>query len=391
MATLQPPDSIMKPMIYLDNAATSFPKPEETVCFLNRFVTEVGGNPGRSGHALSLEAARVIFETREKLTALINGDRSERLIFTQNGTEALNLAILGLLREGDHVITTSLEHNSVMRPLHFLRKERGVSLSVLQASREGILDVDEMGSLVQGNTKALIVNHGSNVIGVVQPLKAIRDALPPDVTLIVDACQTVGSSPIDVQAMGIDILCFSGHKSLLGIQGTGVLYFREGIDLTPLKFGGTGSRSESMEHPSILPDRFECGTPNTPGIAALLGGLTFIEKTGLENIIKRKVELRRMLVDGLAGIDGVTLYGSPWAAESIPVISFNMAHQSPSDVGYVLNREQIFVRVGLQCSPLAHKTIGTFPKGTVRVAPGCFTTDEEIGRFLEVITDLARK
>jgi cysteine desulfurase family protein len=377
-------------MIYLDNAATSFPKPKETTESLNRFITDIGGNPGRSGHSLSVEAARVVFEAREKLTDFINGDDSERLIFTQNGTESLNLAILGLLSEGDHVITTSLEHNSVMRPLMFLMKEKKVELSIIQCDPLGRLDISDLSKVIQKNTKAVIINHGSNVIGTVQPIGEIKKAIG-DMVLIVDACQTIGTIPIDIKKDSIDIICFSCHKSLFAIQGLGALYIREGIDPVPLKFGGTGSKSESIEHPEFMPDRYECGTPNTPGIASLMGGLTFIENEGIDRISQRKSAIRNRIIRGLSEIDRVTVYGDNSQKPYLPVISFNVAHKLPSEVGYELNRQQIYVRIGLQCSPIAHKTIGTFPEGTVRVSPGYFTTDEELDTFLEAVKAIAAK
>lgn len=377
-------------MIYLDNAATSFPKPKETIEALNNFLLNIGGNPGRSGHTLSLEAARVIFETREKLTGFVGGRDSERLIFTQNGTESLNLAILGLLREKDHVITTAMEHNSVMRPLTFLEKGRGTQFSMAECSPEGIIDINKLKALIKENTKAIIINHGSNVIGTVQPLQEIRKAIG-DVVLIVDACQTIGSYPIDVEGDGIDLLCFSCHKSLYSLQGLGAIYIKEGIDLTPLRFGGTGSKSESIEQPAVLPDKYESGTPNTPAIASLYGGLTFIENTGFANIIEKKKALRERIVEGLSAMKGIEVYGPSRGSHTpvLPVVSFNVANLLPSEVGYLLNKEEIYTRVGLQCSPMAHKTIGTYPQGTVRVAPGYFTTGEDIEHFLEVIKLIA--
>jgi len=377
-------------MIYLDNAATSFPKPKETIETLNNFILNVGGNPGRSGHTLSLEAARVIFETREKLAGFIGGRNSERLIFTQNGTESLNLAILGFLKENDHVITTSMEHNSVMRPLTFLEKEKGVQYSAVRCSPDGVIDIINLKTLLRKNTKAVIINHGSNVIGTVQPLQEIKEVIG-DAVFIVDACQTIGSYPIDVEKDGIDLLCFSCHKSLYSIQGLGALYMKEGIDLIPLRFGGTGSKSESIEQPAILPDRYESGTPNTPAIASLHGGLTFIENTGFTEIMKKKKALRERLIEGLSDIGGIELYGpsKDSRADTLPVISFNIRNLLSSEVGYLLNKEEIYTRVGLQCSPVAHKTIGTYPQGTVRAAPGYFTTGEEIERFLGVIRLIA--
>ncbi len=376
-------------MIYLDNAATSFPKPTETFDGLNDFVRNRGGNPGRSGHTLSVEAARVIFEARERLTTLINGSDSERLIFTQNGTESLNLAILGLLDARDHVITTSMEHNSVMRPLTYLQSSRGLEVSIVRCSPEGVLDPLDIKALLKKNTRAVIINHGSNVTGAIQDLSAIRSSIG-NALLIVDACQTIGSVPIDIERDSIDVICFSCHKSLYGIQGLGALYMRKGVEPKPLKFGGTGSGSESIEHPTFMPDRYECGTPNTPGIASLLGGLAFIEHVGMENIGKRERGLTKDVLRGLEEIDGVTVYGQRERSEmSLPVISFNLKEKLPSEAGYELNKREIYVRVGLQCSPVAHKTIGTFPQGTVRVSPGYFTTGEDVATFLEILREIA--
>ena len=377
-------------MIYLDNAATSFPKPPETVEALSRFVTEVGGNPGRSGHPLSIEAARIIFDAREKLTQFIGGKTSERLIFTRNGTESLNLAILGLCQENDHVITASLEHNSVMRPLDFLQKKRHVQVSIIPCSPKGEIDLDKLKGALRGSTRAVIINHGSNVIGSIQPVRQIR-AVIGEIPLILDACQTAGNIPIDVEGDTIDALCFSCHKSLFGIQGLGALYLRPGINPQPLLFGGTGSRSEFTEQPDMLPDKYESGTSNTPGIAALLGGLTFIEKVGLERIRQRKKDLRIRLVEGLSKLDGITVYGDPLKDEALPVVSVNLRGASPSDIAYECNRADICVRVGLHCSPLSHRTIGTFPEGTVRISPGYFTTEQDIERLMEVFRGIGKR
>jgi selenocysteine lyase/cysteine desulfurase len=278
-----------------------------------------------------------------------------------------------------------------MRPLTFLQKEKGIQFSLAACSPEGIIDIDNIKSLVRKNTKAVIVNHGSNVVGIVQPLQEIRKAIG-DAALIVDACQTIGAYPIDAERDKIDLLCFSCHKSLYSVQGLGALYIKEGISLTPLRFGGTGSKSESIEQPTVLPDKYESGTPNTPAIASLYGGLTFIEKTGFMKIIEKKRAFRKAIAEGLRGVKGVRIYGpaQDTLAACLPVLSFNIDHLLPSEVGYLLNKEEIYTRIGLHCSPMAHKTIGTQSRGTVRVAPGYFTTDEEIERFLEVIKHIAK-
>ncbi len=378
-------------MLYFDNAATSFPKPGETIDAVQTFLTEIGGNPGRGGHPLSIDAARVIFDARDRLTRFINGKDSERLIFTQNGTDSLNCAILGLLEQGDHVVTTGLEHNSVMRPLEFLRKTRNVEVSIVPCSNTGLLEMSALKAAMRPKTKAVIVNHGSNVIGTVQPIDRIREIVGEKI-LILDACQTIGNIPIDVQREGVDVCCFSCHKALFGVQGLGAIYMRKGIDPTPLRFGGTGSNSEYMEQPDALPDRYESGTPNTPGIAGLLGGLKFIERVGLDEIARKKRAAAEKVFEGLRRLKNIKVYGEIEPGDNrLPIILINVDGVEPSEVGYVCNRADICVRVGLHCSPLSHRTIGTFPRGAVRISPGYFTEDGHIGRLLEVIKAVAER
>jgi cysteine desulfurase family protein len=376
-------------MIYLDNAATSFPKPGETIDAVHDFLTRVGGNPGRGGHLLSIDAARIVYEARERLTGFIGGSASERLIFTQNGTDSLNLAILGLIEAGDHVITTGLEHNSVMRPLEFLKKTRNIEVSIVPCSSSGDLDLPAMKSALRPTTRIVIVNHGSNVIGTVQPVEKIREIIGQKI-LVLDACQTIGNIPLHVENDGIDVCCFSCHKALFGIQGLGALYIRHGIDPVPSRFGGTGSNSEQMEQPEALPDRYESGTPNTPGIAALLGGMKFIERIGFDQVSLRKRAATERILEGIRKIDDIEVYGPERADERrLPVISINVKGVEPSEVGYACNRAGICVRVGLHCSPLAHRTIGTFPRGAVRISPGYFTENDHIESLLEVLRTLA--
>ncbi|HUJ68850.1 MAG TPA: aminotransferase class V-fold PLP-dependent enzyme [Syntrophorhabdales bacterium] len=378
-------------MIYLDNAATSFPKPEETIDSVHHFLTFSGGNPGRGGHPLSIDAARIVFEAREGLSSFINGKRSERLIFTQNGTESLNLAILGLIGEGDHVVTTALEHNSVMRPLDFLTKTRHVQVSVVPCSPAGSLDLKALKKAVSRRTKAVVVNHGSNILGTVQPLDGVREAIG-DRLLILDACQTIGNVPIDVQKDAIDVICFSCHKALFGIQGLGAVYLREGVDPIPLKFGGTGSNSEFTEQPTALPDRYESGTPATPAIAGLLGGLKFIDRKGLKEIVGKKRAATERILEGLQRIPGIRVYGEMERGDhSLPIVLMNVDNKEPSEVGHACNRADISVRVGLHCAPMAHRTLGTFPGGGVRISPGYFTRDDEIDRLMEVMRTIAAR
>lgn len=378
-------------MIYLDNAATSFPKPGETIDAVHDFLTKVGGNPGRGGHLLSIDAARIVYEARERLTAFIGGSASERLIFTQNGTDSLNLAILGLIKAGDHVITTGLEHNSVMRPLEFLKRTRSVEVSIVPCSSSGELDLSALKSALRPTTGIVIVNHGSNVIGTVQPVEKIREIIGKRV-LVLDACQTIGNIPLQVERNGIDVCCFSCHKALFGIQGLGALYIGQGIDPVPSRFGGTGSNSEHMEQPEALPDRYESGTPNTPGIAALLGGMKFIERVGLDEISLKKRAAAERILEGIRKINGIEVYGPEEPDERrLPIILVNVGDVEPSEMGYACNRAGICVRVGLHCSPLAHRTIGTFPRGAVRISPGYFTENDHIESLLEVLRTVASR
>jgi len=375
-------------MLYFDNAATSFPKPEETINRVQDFLTSVGGNPGRGGHPLSIDAARLVFEAREKLALLVNGRQSERMIFTQNGTESLNLALLGLVKGDDHVVTTGMEHNAVMRPLDFLQKSRNVGVTIAPCSASGRLDLQALRKALRKETSAVIINHGSNIIGAIQPLEEVRDAIG-DRILIVDACQTAGNTPLDVEKGRIDALCFSCHKALFGIQGLGALYLREGIEPVPLRFGGTGSRSEETRQPDMLPDKYESGTPNTPGIAGLLGGLAFVERVGLGAIARKKRRATERILEGLHRLNKVTIYGDPDYVPDLPIVLVNIEGVEPSDAAYAYNRAGVCVRVGLHCTPLSHKTIGTFPRGAIRISPGYFTDDGDIERFLDVTREIA--
>ena len=377
-------------MIYFDNACTSFPKPPAVVdairdCFLN-----IGSSPGRSGHRLALEAGRLIFEARESLSRLFHISRSERIVFTYNATEALNVAIMGLLAEGDHVITPSMEHNSVMRPLKYLLSKGIIELTVVPCSEEGHIDLDGLKGSIKNNTRLIAINHASNVIGTIAPLEEIG-GLCGEIPFLVDAAQSAGAVPIDVEAMGIDLLAFTGHKSLYGPQGTGGLFVREGIDPRPLRRGGTGSKSESWDHPDFLPDKYECGTPNTPGIAGLGEGVRFVLNTGVDAIRQHEMMLTKSLLEGLGDIGGIAVYGPRDHREQTPTVSITVEGKEPSEVGYRLDREfDVMTRVGLHCNPGAHKTIGTFPDGTVRLSMGYFNTREEVDRVLEALRTIAR-
>ena len=377
-------------MIYFDNACTSFPKPPAVVDAIRDCLLNTGSSPGRSGHRLALEASRLVFEARENLSRLFNISRSERIVLTYNATEALNLAIMGLLAEGDHVITPSMEHNSVMRPLKYLLGKGVIELTIVPCSAEGHIDLDALKRSIRENTRLIAVNHASNVVGTIASLEDIG-RLSGGIPFLVDVAQSAGAVPIDVVAMGIDLLAFTGHKSLYGPQGTGGLFVREGINPKPLRRGGTGSKSESWDHPDFLPDKYECGTPNTPGIAGLGEGVRFVLDKGVDAIRQHEMMLTRSLLEGLEDIEEINVYGPKNPREQTPTVSINIEGKEPSEVGYRLDREfDIMTRVGLHCNPGAHKTIGTFPRGTVRLSMGYFNTREEVDQVLEALRTIAR-
>jgi len=378
------------PVLYFDNAATSWPKPAEMIEAMIRYNAMIGGNPGRSGHHRSLDAGRVILEAREALAELFGCD-AFRIVFTRNATEALNICLSGLLQAGDHVITSSMEHNSVMRPLRFLESQ-GVQLSVLSCSGDGLLDPDDVRTAIRPQTRLVVVAHASNVTGTVQPLAALgRIARDHEIAFCVDAAQTAGVLPIDVEGMAIDLLAFSGHKSLFGPQGTGGLYIREGLEkrIRALMRGGTGSRSEYEKQPDFMPDKYESGTPNTIGLAGLGAGVRFVLTEKVETIRRKEESLTEKFLQGLASLENITVYGPTGAAGRTAVVSFNIAGISPSEAALEFEeRFRILCRPGLHCAPAAHRTIGTFPQGTIRFGFGYFNTEEDISIALEAIRSL---
>ncbi len=377
--------------IYFDNASTSYPKPECVFEAMKYYCKNIGANAGRSAHRRSVYASKLVFETRESIAGLIGAKDSSRIIFTQNATEALNLSILGCgLKRGDHIITSSIEHNSVMRPLKFLEKERKILVDIIKCDKNGLLDPSDIKSKITKKTKFIIINHASNVIGTVLPIGAIGQiAHSHNILFLVDAAQTIGCMPFDIDENHIDLLAFSGHKALLGPQGVGCLYIREGIDLNPLKFGGTGSYSEFEMQPDFLPDRFESGTLNLPGISGLKKGIEFIKEKRIINIQKQMHALTDELINRLSKIEKLIIYGTRDKTLQTGIVSLNLNGKEPSEVGKVLDNEyDIAVRVGLHCSPQTHKTIGTFPKGTVRISLGLFNTTEHIDRLCEALCQI---
>ncbi len=372
--------------IYLDNSATSLPKPEAVYRAVDHAFRNLGANPGRGGHRLSLESARLVLDAREAAADFFGVDDAARVIFTSGATESLNLALFGALKPGDRVVATSMEHNAVIRPLSAL-ENRGVIVSRVRADNTGLVSVDAIREACADAPRMVVMTHCSNVTGTVQPVADVAAfCREKGILLLVDAAQSAGLLPISVGDTGIDLLAVAGHKGLYGPPGTGLLCVGPGVELQPLVYGGTGSQSHLDAQPVDLPERFESGTLNTPGIAGLLAGIRFIDETGLDAIRSREQELVAELISGLQSIDRLTVYGPARYTEHGGAVSFNCADLDPAEIGFRLDREyDIMVRVGLHCSPDAHRTIGTFPRGTVRVSPGYFSTPEDIGRLIDAL------
>jgi len=373
-------------IIYLDHAATSWPKPDAVGAEILRLLHEPTANPGRSGHKPSLDSARLVFDVRGRLARLWNIADPADLAFTRGATEGINLVLKGFLSPGDRVAVSPLEHNSVMRPLSRLARERGIIVETLPADGLGRVDLDAAARLA-GRCRLAAVAHASNVNGVVQDLRGLALALP-DTPILADAAQTAGVLAIDVAADGIAFMACSAHKGLLGPSGVGACYLRPGLEVAPLLEGGTGSQSESVEHPTFRPDRYEAGTVNFHGIAGLSGGLGHIEANGLLGAHKRRLVAR--LIEGLAEIPGVRIH-SP-ADGSALLVSFTVEGLPPDRVALALERGHgILCRPGLHCAPAAHRHLGTLPAGTVRLSPGFANTDEEMDLAIRAVHTIVRR
>lgn len=377
-------------MIYFDSAATSWPKPDEVWEAMEHCIKFVGANPGRAGHRMSLEAGRLVDEARELLAALFNIGNPDRIVFTLNATEALNLAIKGLLKPGDHVITSSMEHNSVTRPLHVLQ-EKGVEVTKVPCAKDGTIKMQDLESAIKSNTAAIIITHASNVTGTLMPIVEVGQlAKRKGLRFIVDAAQTAGVFDLDVSFMNIHLLAFPGHKSLYGPTGTGGLYIAEGVELTPLKEGGTGSKSEIPGQPNILPERYESGTVNSVGIAGLAAGLKFIRREGLLQIRKHEMDLTRRFLEGVEGIKGLNVYGPGELYQRAPVVSFSLDGKAAGQVGTVLDEQyQIACRAGLHCAPDAHKTLGTLEQKLIRFSFSYFNNEREVEQAIRSLAEIA--
>jgi cysteine desulfurase/selenocysteine lyase len=382
----------MKKFIFLDNGATSFPKPGEVYEFMDYFYRNFGVNPGRSGYDLCLETGSLVEDTRRMLTKFFNGQDPNRLCFAYNSTDALNLIIFGLLKEGDHAITTALEHNSVLRPLYHLWKYSGVEVDYIPFGSQGFVDPDDFPKKFKKNTRLIIVNHASNVIGTVQPIREIgQHCRDRGIPFAVDASQSAGKIPIDMEKDNIDVLAFTGHKSLLGPTGIGGLYVREGIEIRHTRAGGTGVRSAQRTHLDEYPYRLEYGTLNVLGVAGLNAGLKWIENKGLQTIHENEMKLTALLRDGLKNVEGITPYCQDNLSDHISIFLFNVDGLEAINTSTILDVDyNIASRSGLHCAPLVHEQLGTDKiKGAVRFGIGPFNTEEEIQTAIQGVKEIA--
>jgi cysteine desulfurase family protein len=382
----------MSKMIYLDNAATSFPKPQSVYDYMCEFYRTQGVNPGRSGYDATLETEEMVFGTRKMLTEFFNGTDAKRLTFSYNATDSLNMIIQGMAQKGDHIITTNLEHNSVLRPLHHLKHDGVIEVTYLPFDPMGFIDPDDVKKAIKKNTKMVIVNHASNVFGAVQPLgeigKVCREA---GAYFAVDASQTAGTQRIDIDGMCIDLLVFTGHKCMMGPTGIGGSYVGKDVPIRITRFGGTGVRSADPFHLEEFPYRMECGTLNIVGVAGLRAGLEWLLREGLESIHRREMKLWERLLSGLNQIDKVDLYCAEGIENRIAVLTFNLEGWEAADVGTMLDVDyNIACRTGLQCAPLVHVQLGTDKiHGTIRLSIGPFNTEAHIDTAIDAIREIA--
>ncbi len=381
-------------LIYLDNAATVWPKPEMVYEFMLKFYRETGVNPGRSGFDLAIEAGNLLDKLRKRLTKFFGGDQDcpERLCFGYNATDALNLILFGLLGHGDHVVTTKLEHNAVLRPANHLVRDHGVEATFVPFNGEGFVEPDDIRRAIRPNTRLVVMNHGSNVLGTVQPVSEVgRICRERGVTFALDTAQTAGVIPIDMQAMNVDVLAFTGHKAMMGSTGIGGLCVRKHVEIRHTRAGGTGVRSAEPYHLEEYPWRMEYGTPNMVGVAALWAGQDWLDANGVERTHAREMALVQRLVDGLGATDGVTLYCCRSLKNHLSTVTMNVDGLDAGDVGTMLDVDfNVATRTGLHCAPLVHEQIGTIPiHGGVRFSIGAFNTEAEIDTAIEGIRQIA--
>lgn len=378
--------------VYLDNASTTFPKPKVVADSIYNYLINVGGNANRSNYSNALESSRELLKARINLANFFNFNKPENVIFTNNITASLNILIKGFLKSGDHVISSTMEHNSILRPLTEMINLSDVKVDFVKASPLGFIEPKDIENAIKPNTKLIILSHGSNVTGTIQPLKAIGEICKKNnIFFIIDSAQTAGSIKVDMKDLSADAVAFTGHKSLLGPQGIGGFILNDKLNecCSPLFSGGTGSLSHSLIQPDFLPDKFESGTLNMPGIIGLSKAIEYINSIGLSDIEEHNKNLRRRLFEGLNNINNIITYGS--IDNSTTCVSFNYKDIDPAEIGFYLEQHGIKTRCGLHCAPLAHKTIGSFPKGTVRLSLSYFNTIEEIDYALSIINKLVKE
>lgn len=379
--------------IYLDNAATSFPKPESVYAAVDHYQRHIGVAVGRGAYREAMTAQRMLDQCRQSAARLWGAESPDRIVFTLNGTDSLNMALMGICRPGDHVITTEFEHNSVLRPLRWLKDHRDIDVTVLRPGIDGQVDPANVRSQIRPTTRLVVVQQASNVTGVVQPIEEIcAVARQANVLTLVDAAQSAGHLPIDLSRLPIDLLACPGHKGLLGPLGTGLLYVRSGVEqeMTPYRLGGTGTQSEDDRQPDTMPDRFEAGNHNAPGLAGLAAGLAFLEERTITTLQLAEAELTARLVQGLREIAGVTVYGHQPAASFVGVVSFNIAGFAPHEAASILDESfGIQARAGLHCAPGVHRFLGTFDNGgTIRFSVGAFTSIQDLEQALASVREL---
>ena len=377
--------------VYLDNASTSFPKPKVMADAMYDYIINVGGNSGRGNYSNSYESNKLILLTREKIADFFNYNKSENVIFTNNITSSLNILIKGILKQNDHVISTTLEHNSVLRPLFECSNLLNVNVDLVNSSKDGFINPIDIKNKINKNTKLVIISHASNVVGSIQNIEEIGAICKENnIFFIIDTAQTAGMIKVDMQRCNANAIAFTGHKSLLGPQGIGGFIIDDSLndECSSILSGGTGSLSHSLNQPNFLPDKFECGTLNSPGIVGLYNSIDFINKEGLETIYSKNFYLRSKLYEGMLNIDGIKLYGNTDFSKYTTCISFNYKNFDPAEVSYFLECNGIKTRSGLHCAPLAHKSIGSYPGGTIRFSLGYFNTEEEIDYTLSILNNI---
>jgi cysteine desulfurase family protein len=377
-------------IIYLDNAASSWPKPNEVMSSMVSYMHESGANPGRGSHQLAIKASRELFETRKSIANLFRINNPNDIFFCLNTTQALNLAIKGFVKENDHVICSNVEHNSVRRPLEYLKSNKHVEITYVPTDLYGNINLSQIKDAIKPNTKLMVLNHSSNLLGSILPIGEIGEICSKfGIIFLVDAAQTAGSIPIDVKSMGIQMLAFPGHKGLLGPQGTGGLYVDPDIHIDPIFHGGTGSQSELIEQPTIRPECYEAGTQNVVGMVGLRKGIEYVMEETVAKIQENEWNKTQRIMDGLMAINGLTVLGPKFGEPRTGIVSFNLKNTDASEVSFILDHSfKIAVRSGLHCTPLAHESVGTLHSGAVRASVGVYTTGEEIDIFIEAIKQI---